>query len=271
MSDKTASFWRTHLASTDSPLIHFVLTKIFDFESIREAAEAIDFALFTVEAKGGKSELDLMDAFAKSMSFPSYFGRNWDALLDLMQDLSWIKAKGYVLLITGGDSLPSLPDGIFSSLVSVLESTVRNWRDERGEFGERTGPVSFNVIFSGGEALKESLLGELREPLCEHLEELSVNIFPAPVRLRKTAIYREAERLVSTGADPEMVLSFLRDHGMDERDSTYSIAGLVGTTVADAKSLIQNSQTWSEVRSRDEQFRKVAQDALRDFGSEDTH
>jgi hypothetical protein len=56
-----------------------------------------------------------------------------------------------------------------------LEATVRDWRDERGEFGERTGPVAFHVIFSGCETLKESLLGELREPLCEHMEKLSVN------------------------------------------------------------------------------------------------
>jgi hypothetical protein len=200
--------------------------------------------------------------------FPSYFGRDWNGLLDLMRDLSWTKAKGYVLIISCNDALPSLPNRIVATLIEVLEATVRDWRDERGEFGERNGPVAFHVIFSAGEVLKESLLRELREPLCEHKEELSVNIFPAPVRLRETAIYRDAENLVSTGADPEMVLSFLRDHGMDERDSMYSIAGLMGKTVTEAKSLIYRSKTWPEVRKRDEQFRKVAQDALKDLGLE---
>jgi hypothetical protein len=268
MNDRKTSFWQTHLASTDGPLIHFVSASLLDFESIKAVAEEIGFVFFAIEAKKINSELVLMDAFAKSMGFPPYFGRNWDALLDLTQDLSWIKAEGYVLLVTGGDNLPALPDGIFSSLIAVLEATVRNWRDERGEYGERTGPVAFHVIFSGSEALKQSLLGELREPLCQHMEGSSVTIFPAPVRLRKTAIYRDAEKLVSTGADPEMVLSFLREHGMDERDSMYSIAGLMGATVTEAKSLIYNSQTWSEVRGRDEQFRKVARDALKEFGLE---
>ena len=40
---------------------------------------------------------------------------------------------------------------------------------------------------------------------------------------------------------------------MDELDSMYSIAGLTGATITDAKSLIYNSQIWSEVRKRDEQ------------------
>lgn len=266
MSDKTETFWRTHLASANSPLIHFISANVLDFESIKEAVSEICFAFFLVEAKEINSETALMDAFAKAMSFPSYFGRNWDALLDLTRDLSWTKAEGYVLIVSRGDNLPSLPNGVFSSLISVLEATVRDWRDERGEFGERTGPVAFHVIFSGGETLKESLLGELREPLCEHIEKLSVNIFPAPVRLRKTAIYREAERLLPTGTDPELLLSFLRDHGMDERDSMYSIAGLMGMTITEAKSLIYHSQTWPEIREREERFRTVARDALKKLG-----
>jgi hypothetical protein len=249
-------------------LAHFIPADILDFESIERAAREIGFALFLIEAKGIESEPVLMDAFATSMNLPSYFGRDWNGLLDLSRDLSWTKAEGYVLIFSGGDTLPSLPDGMFSTLIDVLEATVRDWRDERGEYGERTGPVAFHVIFSGGEGLKESLLGELREPLCEHVERSFVSIFPAPVRLRETAIYRDAKNLVSTGADPELILSFLREHGMDERDSMYSIAGLMGATVTEAKFLIYNSQTWSEVRGRDEQFRKVARDALKEFGLE---
>jgi hypothetical protein len=269
MSDKAESFWQTHLAGTDSALFHFVPPDVFDFASIESAAQKIGFVPYLVEAREVHSESALMDAFSTSMNLPSYFGRNWNALLDLTRDLSWTKAEGYVLIISGGDNLALLADDIFPALIEVLEATVRDWRDERGEFGERTGPVAFHVIFSGGEALKESLLGELREPLCEHVDRSSVKPFPAAVRLRKTVTYGDAEKLVSTGADSEMVLSFLREHGMNERDSMYSIAGLMGTTVPEAKSLIYNSQTWPEVRGREEQFRKVARDALRELGLEE--
>jgi hypothetical protein len=268
MNDETGGFWRTHLTSTESPLIHFAAVNALDIQSIKEVAGETGFAHFIVEAEGIDSELALMDAFGKSMNFPSYFGRNWNALLDLTRDLSWTNAEGFVLVISGGDHLPSLPDGIFAPLIDVLEATIRDWRDERGEYAERTGPVPFHVIFPGGETLKESLLGQLREPLCEHVGELSIKKFPAPVRLRKTAIYEDAEKLVSTGGDTELVLSFLREQGMDERDSMYLIAGLMGMTVTEAKSMIYKSETWSEVRGRDEQFRKVARDALREFGWE---
>lgn len=78
--------------------------------------------------------------------------------------------------------------------------------------------------------------------------------------------YQDAEKLVFSGADPELVLSFLREHGMDERDSMYSIAGLLGKTIPQAKSLLYHSHTWAEISKRDELRRTIARDALGDFG-----
>ena len=80
-------------------------------------------------------------------------GGNWDALLDWTRDLSWDKGKGYVLILANADSLLSLDNKEFSIFVRVLEATIRDWRDERGEYRERTEPVPFHVVFSGTDAL----------------------------------------------------------------------------------------------------------------------
>ncbi|HTP26066.1 MAG TPA: barstar family protein, partial [Anaeromyxobacteraceae bacterium] len=39
----------------------------------------------------------LMDALQDELRLPDYFGRNWDALWDVLRDLSWIQARRVVL------------------------------------------------------------------------------------------------------------------------------------------------------------------------------
>lgn len=95
--------------------------------------------------------------------------------------------------------------------------------------------MPFHVIFSGEEGLKEALLNEASEPICEHTGKLSLKIFLEAKRLNNTDTYQNARKLISAGADPELVLSFLREYGMDSRDSKYAIAGLMGKTIPEAK------------------------------------
>jgi len=53
-------------------------------------------------------------------------------------------------------------------LIGVMETTVKDWRDERGEYGERKGPIAFHVIWSNGLRLLERLKRDLEEPVCVH-------------------------------------------------------------------------------------------------------
>ena len=47
----------------------------------------------------------LMGALAAAFSFPAYFGKNWDALLDCLRTLpDEIPAKGYVLIINNASA-----------------------------------------------------------------------------------------------------------------------------------------------------------------------
>lgn len=259
-----------HLKGTDRPLFHYVPASRFHFDQVEAAARDLGYNYFVVDGDNVDSEAALMGAFATSMNFPLYFGANWNALLDLTRDLSWTKAEGHVLIIANANALPSLPHELFSTLVDVLEATTRDWRDERGEYGERPGPVPFHTIFSGSDGLRESLRSALMEPLCKHNEDDRVEILAVPTRLQNTAAYHDAEQLLRSGADPELLMMFLRDKGMDERDSIYAIAALLEKTIPEARSLIDNSRAWAEfLHRREEQFRQVARDFLRESGEQD--
>ena len=64
----------------------------------------------------------VIDALARALRFPDWFGRNWDALEDCLSDLSWRPARGHVLLFErfpAGDEL-----GV---LIDVLRSSAQFW------------------------------------------------------------------------------------------------------------------------------------------------
>jgi hypothetical protein len=62
-------------------------------------------AIFHVDARDVGGKADFMTEIATAARFPAYFGWNWDAVSDLLRDLSWAPASGYVLLISCGDGL----------------------------------------------------------------------------------------------------------------------------------------------------------------------
>jgi RNAse (barnase) inhibitor barstar len=268
MNDRSLAFWKTHLEGVTNPLIHFVNGEFLDLKSVERAVNELGFSLFVIDARNIKSEADLMDALAESMALPKYFGRGWNAALDLMRDISWKPAPGYVLVIFNGSNLPTLEHQFFATLISVLEATVRDWRDERGEYSERTAAVPFHAILSDGESLRSSLLAEVREPVCEHIDRWSVGSVRKPERLTKTATYQDAAKLLGVGADSELVLAFLRERGMSRIDSIYAISALTGEPVSSSKILVDNSQTWSNRYDSDTAFRNAAREALRDLGWE---
>jgi Barstar (barnase inhibitor) len=267
MSDETKNeFWRRHLSGVENPVVHFVPSNWLDVEVLKKVSSELGFAFFVVDAGHVQSESALLDALAEAMNFPSYFGHNWDALLDLTRDFSWNKAKGYVLLLLNADSLLSLAKNGFSVLLGVLEATVREWRDERGEYGERTTPIPFHVVFSGSDGLREVLLQKSKEPLCDHATDLSARIVRTPGGVDGIENFGDAKQLVQGGADLELVLSFLRERGVGRIDSIYAMASLMEKPVVKAKDFVDRSQTWSDRYETDMRFRNAAREALRDLG-----
>ena len=67
---------------------------------------------------------DVFGVMAKSLNFPEWFGRNWDALEDCLSDLSWRQAGGYVLLFRNFEALDQDQLGI---LIDVLASSAEFW------------------------------------------------------------------------------------------------------------------------------------------------
>lgn len=66
------------------------------------------------------STAEVVDGIAAALDFPSWFGRNLDALFDLLSDLSWQPEGEHVLVWAGHSVLRDKdPDG-YRAVVAVL-------------------------------------------------------------------------------------------------------------------------------------------------------
>ena len=160
--------WHEHLSSTGVPRFHFVDSVNCDSAALLLATGDLGFVEFKVDGHRVHTKDDLVDQLAESARFPSGFGRNWDAVSDYLRDLSWVPARGYVLLVTDGDNLIRLDRRDLVAFIGVVEATIQDWRDERGEYGERSAPIAFHLVLCGTNALKAEISKVLTEAFCEH-------------------------------------------------------------------------------------------------------
>ncbi len=75
---------------------------------------------------------NLFQELAETLSFPSYFGNNWNAVNDCLNDFSWFQEKRIVLI---HKSLPKLNKSDMDIYLDILKDCVNSWAgDENHEF-----------------------------------------------------------------------------------------------------------------------------------------
>ena len=74
-------------------------------------------------------ESRVIDAIARALDFPQWFGGNWDALEDSLGDLSWRSGSGHILLFRKHPAGEDL-----GMLIDILRSTAEYWARRRKPF-----------------------------------------------------------------------------------------------------------------------------------------
>jgi hypothetical protein len=98
------------------------------------AVQAASLALYRVDARPARTRSAVLGLLSRTLAFPSWFGRNWDALEDCLTDLSWIEAPGLVIVIEGFSTYAKAdPDG-FAILLDIFKSSAEYWRGEGRPF-----------------------------------------------------------------------------------------------------------------------------------------
>lgn len=100
-------------------------------ETLCDASRAagLHCARLDLEAFHGKA--DLLAGLAHELRFPTWFGHNWDALADCLDDLGWLKASGYVLVLENPVGLSNAAPKDYALALDIFADAARKWR-ERG-------------------------------------------------------------------------------------------------------------------------------------------
>jgi ribosomal protein L7/L12 len=84
--------------------------------------------------------------------------------------------------------------------------------------------------------------------------------------VEQAAVASDAEKLINSGADNEIVLGFLRERGFNKLDSIKALIGATGMSLGDAKNIVHHSRAWQDSFARDEEFHASLLKAVQTLG-----
>jgi hypothetical protein len=97
---------------------------------LTRAAERHGWQAFHLDARELATKAEFLEASARALRFPSYFGQNWDAFEESLNDMSWAPAQGYLVVFDGaGGFARSQPDE-FAVALDILRESVGRWQEQ---------------------------------------------------------------------------------------------------------------------------------------------
>ncbi|MCX5197898.1 barstar family protein [Streptomyces sp. NBC_00249] len=97
------------------------------------AAEEAGWTVVRLDLDGVRSKAALMRRCGDALRVPEWFGGNWDALADVLVDLSWLPdAPGRLLVVTSWRGYAAERAGDWETLREILEESVDFWREAEG-------------------------------------------------------------------------------------------------------------------------------------------
>ncbi len=143
--------------------IHFIA---YDTDNLDEFIEKlpINDDVYLAEIDGNKCiEIEyLYSEFQKSFKFPEYFGYNWAAFDECLNDLDWINAKSYILIVRDMDKILPEDDVSFNLLLKYLRIAVTEWTEGRNYDDFPTKETPFHLYLHSSKENKNELYDRLQ-------------------------------------------------------------------------------------------------------------
>lgn len=94
---------------------------------LADTLSAAGWRVFVIDGKMITDKASFLRGAAEAMAFPAYAGHNWDAFEELVNDLSWTPAKGYVLVYDTTYPFAAAQPAAWQTARAILQDAVAAW------------------------------------------------------------------------------------------------------------------------------------------------
>jgi len=110
------------------------------------------YYIASIDAADCKTLKEFLQHVRSAFKFPEYYGQNYDAFLDCINDLAWLNKENYLLIINNSDLLlcDEQDKGELVELKNEFLEITNNWKlgpEAEGDDSERKVSV-FKVLYN---------------------------------------------------------------------------------------------------------------------------
>lgn len=103
-------------------------------EPLSTAATHAHLQHSTVNLGHAKDRTAVFAELDRALKLPDHFGRNWDALADVMEDRQWLGKRGRVVVITGTAAYRRDHPTDWATLEEILAEACEFWKERHVAF-----------------------------------------------------------------------------------------------------------------------------------------
>jgi RNAse (barnase) inhibitor barstar len=105
-----------------------------DTSALRRTATRGGVVWMELDSREAQNKAQFLAACARDLQFPGWFGGNWDALADCLQDFSWRPAPGHVVLWRGASRFARAAPDDFAQALEIFRDAAIYWKTGGGVF-----------------------------------------------------------------------------------------------------------------------------------------
>lgn len=107
----------------------YLLEESPSVELLEKLTSERGLAFFHLEGQEIHDKDQFLNQVALVLSFPEYFGNNWDAFADCLTDMSWHETDGFVILYDNFDSLAEHSPRDFEIALDIFKESTEFWHN----------------------------------------------------------------------------------------------------------------------------------------------
>ncbi|MEP2946468.1 MAG: barstar family protein [Lentilitoribacter sp.] len=132
----------------------------FVFRSQQLANSVNNDQCFVLRGDKMRTYEGLYSEYSDAFNFPNYFGKNLNALIDVLTDLSWLNYSKYVVYIQDSEKfLADEPPQNLQNILAIMEEVGQDWSEAvmQGEVFDRDAIPFHTVLLTNSASMPEAI------------------------------------------------------------------------------------------------------------------